>query len=83
MSISLARGLTASAFVEYLQETLKCVVEACHHEAPLPSSPCLVLIDSTQCSLAQMMRWSHIDKIAAFNVEHEDDAISPPYSRVP
>lgn len=22
------------------------------------------------------MRWSHIDKIAAFNVEHEDDAIS-------
>lgn len=63
-------------FVEYLQETLQCVVEACHHEASIPSSSCLVLIDSTQCSLAQMMRWSHIDKIAAFNVEHEDDAIS-------
>lgn len=63
-------------FVDYLREKLQCDVEACDHEAPLPSAPCLALIDSAQCNLTQMIRWGGVDKIAAFNVEHIDDAVS-------
>ena len=63
-------------FVDYLREQLQCEVEACDREATLPSIPCLALIDSAQCNLSQMTRWGGVDKIAAFNVEHIDDAVS-------